>query len=155
MKIVSDSTRRHLECQVEYRSTPWRLAVLGERRDFWPNFTRNSFYRSATCLQEIKQRPRPLSLYIFGKNSSVQTQILHEVSFGGGCINDVIMHICNSHLPFGGVGESGIGSYHGEAGFKTFSHFKSILKRPFWFELPIKYKPYKQWKLKVIRALLG
>lgn len=108
-----------------------------------------------TVLQEIKQRPRPLSLYIFGKNSSVQTQILHEVSFGGGCINDVIMHICNSHLPFGGVGESGIGNYHGEAGFKTFSHFKSILKRPFWFELPIKYRPYKQWKLKIIRALLG
>ncbi|KTD40425.1 aldehyde dehydrogenase [Legionella parisiensis] len=108
-----------------------------------------------TVLQEIKQYPRPLSLYIFGKNSTVQTQILHEVSFGGGCINDVVMHICNSHLPFGGVGESGMGSYHGEAGFKTFSHFKSILKRPFWFELPIKYRPYNQLKLKIIRALLG
>ncbi|QLZ69861.1 aldehyde dehydrogenase [Legionella sp. PC1000] len=106
-------------------------------------------------LQEIKQRPRPLSLYVFTKNSNVQTQILHEVSFGGGCINDVIMHICNSHLPFGGIGESGMGSYHGEAGFKTFSHFKSILKRPFWFELPIKYRPYSQWKQKIIRALLG
>ncbi|KTD74198.1 aldehyde dehydrogenase [Legionella tucsonensis] len=108
-----------------------------------------------TVLQEIKQRPRPLSLYMFGKDSTVHTQILHEVSFGGGCINDVIMHICNSHLPFGGVGESGMGSYHGEAGFKTFSHFKSILKRPFWFELPIKYRPYNQLKLKIIRALLG
>lgn len=106
-------------------------------------------------LQEIKSRPRPLSLYIFGKNSALQTRILHEVSFGGGCINDVIMHICNSHLPFGGVGESGMGSYHGEAGFKAFSHFKSILKRPFWFELPIKYMPYTQFKLKIIRALLG
>ncbi|CAM2954694.1 aldehyde dehydrogenase [Legionella steigerwaltii] len=106
-------------------------------------------------LQEIKLRPRPLSLYIFGKNSKVQTRILHEVSFGGGCINDVIMHICDSRLPFGGVGESGMGSYHGEAGFKTFSHFKSILKKPFWFELPIKYMPYTQLKLKIIRALLG
>ncbi|WP_454784306.1 aldehyde dehydrogenase [Legionella sp. WA2024007413] len=108
-----------------------------------------------SVLHEIKMRPHPLSLYIFGKNSDLQTQILREVSFGGGCINDVIMHVCNSQLPFGGVGESGMGSYHGEAGFKTFSHFKSILKRPFWFELPFKYKPYNQLKLKIIRALFG
>ncbi|KTC80360.1 aldehyde dehydrogenase [Legionella cherrii] len=106
-------------------------------------------------LQEIKSRPRPLSLYIFGKNSKVHTRILNEISFGGGCINDVIMHICNSHLPFGGVGDSGMGSYHGEAGFKAFSHFKSILKKPFWFELPLKYLPYTQLKLKIIRAILG
>ncbi|KTD01964.1 aldehyde dehydrogenase [Fluoribacter gormanii] len=108
-----------------------------------------------SVLHEIKMRPRPLSLYIFGKNSALQKRILHEVSFGGGCINDVIMHICNIPLPFGGVGESGMGNYHGEAGFNTFSHFKSILKRPFWFELPIKYKPYNQLKLKIIRTLLG
>ncbi|WP_392536505.1 aldehyde dehydrogenase [Legionella sp. 227] len=108
-----------------------------------------------SVLQEIKSRPRPLSLYIFGKHSKVHTRILNEISFGGGCINDVIMHICNSHLPFGGVGDSGMGSYHGEAGFKAFSHFKSILKKPFWFELPIKYMPYTQLKLKIIRAILG
>jgi aldehyde dehydrogenase (NAD+) len=106
-------------------------------------------------LQEIKIRPRPLALYIFGKNSELQQRILHEVSFGGGCINDVLMHICNPLLPFGGVGESGMGSYHGEAGFKTFSHFKSILKKPFWFELPIKYAPYTRFKLKIIKTLLG
>ncbi|STY29977.1 aldehyde dehydrogenase [Legionella wadsworthii] len=106
-------------------------------------------------INEIKARPRPLSLYVFGKNTQVQNKILQDISFGGGCINDVIMHISNSNLPFGGVGESGMGSYHGEAGFNTFSHFKSILKRPFWFELPVKYRPYTQWKLKIIRALLG
>lgn len=106
-------------------------------------------------LQEIKMRPRPLALYIFGKNSALQQQILHEVSFGGGCINDVLMHISNPHLPFGGVGESGMGSYHGEAGFKSFSHFKSILKKPFWFEPPLKYAPYNKFKLRIIRALFG
>lgn len=106
-------------------------------------------------INEIKARPRPLSLYIFGKNTDIQNKILQDISFGGGCINDVIMHISNSNLPFGGVGESGMGSYHGEAGFNTFSHFKSILKRPFWFELPVKYRPYTPWKLKIIRALLG
>ncbi|KTC90618.1 aldehyde dehydrogenase [Fluoribacter dumoffii] len=113
------------------------------------------FTNLESVLCEIKSRPRPLSLYIFGKDSQVQSQILHEVSFGGGCINDVIMHICNSNLPFGGVGDSGMGNYHGEAGFKTFSHYKSILKRPFWFELPLKYRPYTQLKQKIIRTIMG
>ncbi|KTC83599.1 aldehyde dehydrogenase [Legionella cincinnatiensis] len=108
-----------------------------------------------SILQELKTRPRPLALYVFGKNQQLPTQVIHEVSFGGGCINDVLMHICDSNLPFGGVGESGMGSYHGEAGFKAFSHFKSIVKKPFWFEPPIKYKPYNQFKLRLIRALLG
>ncbi|MBI2784918.1 MAG: aldehyde dehydrogenase [Legionella longbeachae] len=114
-----------------------------------------SFTDYQSVLQEIKMRPRPLAFYIFGKNSALQTQILHEISFGGGCINDVIMHVGNSELPFGGVGESGMGSYHGEAGFKAFSHYKSILKKPFWFELPIKYAPYNLFKLKIIKILLG
>ncbi|AUH73675.1 aldehyde dehydrogenase [Legionella sainthelensi] len=106
-------------------------------------------------LHELKTRPRPLALYVFGKNQQLPTQVIHEVSFGGGCINDVLIHICDSNLPFGGVGESGMGNYHGEAGFKTFSHFKSIVKKSFWFEPPIKYKPYTQLKLRLIRALLG
>lgn len=106
-------------------------------------------------LQEIKMRPHPLALYVFGKNEALQKQILSEISFGGGCINDVLMHISNPFLPFGGVGESGMGNYHGEAGFKAFSHFKSILKKPFWFEPPIKYAPYNQLKLRIIRLLFG
>ncbi|MFJ1267595.1 aldehyde dehydrogenase [Legionella lytica] len=109
----------------------------------------------SAVLQEIKARPRPLSLYVFGKDSAIQQRILRDVSFGGGCINDVLMHITGSQLPFGGVGESGMGNYHGEAGFKTFSHFKSILKKPFWFEAPIKYPPYTSLKLKIIKALFG
>jgi aldehyde dehydrogenase (NAD+) len=109
----------------------------------------------SVAMHEIKARPRPLSLYVFSKNSAIQQRILQDVSFGGGCINDVLMHITGSQLPFGGVGESGMGSYHGEAGFKTFSHFKSILKKPFWFEAPIKYPPYTNLKLKIIKALFG
>lgn len=114
-----------------------------------------SFTDLSAVLQEIKARPRPLSLYVFGKDSAIQQRILQDVSFGGGCINDVLMHITGSQLPFGGVGESGMGNYHGEAGFKTFSHFKSILKKPFWFEAPIKYPPYTNLKLKIIRVLFG
>jgi aldehyde dehydrogenase (NAD+) len=114
-----------------------------------------SFTDLQPVLQEIKMRPRPLSLYVFGKNKELQTRILNEISFGGGCINDVLMHISNSQLPFGGVGDSGMGSYHGEAGFRAFSHFKSILKKPLWFEPSLKYVPYSDFKLKIIRILFG
>lgn len=113
------------------------------------------FHDLSFVLQELKTRPRPLSLYIFGKNSAVQQRILKEISFGGGCVNDVLMHVTSSQLPFGGVGESGMGSYHGEAGFKEFSHFKSILKKSLWFEPPLKYAPYTNFKLKVIKAIFG
>lgn len=104
---------------------------------------------------EIKAKPRPLALYLFGKDKGRQEKILRSISFGGGCINDVLMHISNLRLPFGGVGESGMGSYHGESGFNAFSHFKGILQKKLWFEPPLKYAPYSQWKLKLIKLLLG
>ncbi len=114
-----------------------------------------SFTDIDAIIQEIKTRPKPLSLYIFTKNKSLRDKILHEVSFGGGAINDAVMHISNNNLAFGGVGESGMGSYHGEAGFKDFSHFKSILQKPFGFEPNIKYPPYSKKKLSWIRRILG
>jgi aldehyde dehydrogenase (NAD+) len=104
---------------------------------------------------QVKQRPKPLSCYIYGKDKKVIDKILHEVSFGGGCINDSIMHLSNSRLPFGGVGQSGMGSYHGKAGFDSFSHHKSMLEKPFWFEAPVKYAPYTDWKKKLVKWLLG
>ncbi|MCF6278792.1 MAG: aldehyde dehydrogenase [Flavobacteriaceae bacterium] len=106
-------------------------------------------------ISKIKARPKPLSLYIFTKNKTIRDKILHEISFGGGAINDAVMHITNNYLAFGGVGESGIGSYHGEAGFKDFSHFKSILQKPFGFEPNFKYPPYTKKKLDWIRKILG
>lgn len=106
-------------------------------------------------IDKIKSMPRPLSLYVFGKNTALQSRILREISFGGGCINDVMMHISNSNLPFGGVGTSGMGSYHSEAGFKAFSHFKSILKKPFWLEMPLKYPPYTYFKYRILRFIFG
>ena len=74
---------------------------------------------------------------------------------GGGAVNDAVMHISNSHLPFGGVGSSGIGNYHAEAGFKVFSHYKSILQKPFWLEPNLKYPPYSSTKLNWIKKLLA
>jgi len=83
----------------------------------------------------------------------VKNKILSEISFGGGAINDSLMHISNSNLPFGGVGSSGFGSYHGEAGFQCFSHYKSILDKPTWLEFPLKYSPISSRKLKAIKSV--
>ena len=106
------------------------------------------------AIAEVKRREKPLSCYVFTSNKALKDKILHEVSFGGGCVNDAIMHISNSHLPFGGVGESGIGSYHGEYGFKTFSHFKSILEKSAWFEPDLKYFPHSETKFKWMKRIL-
>ena len=103
---------------------------------------------------KIKEGEKPLSCYIFTGNKSLKNKILTEVSFGGGCVNESIMHVSNSKLPFGGVGESGIGSYHGEYGFKTFSHFKSILEKPTWFESKLKYSPHTELKFKFLKKML-
>jgi aldehyde dehydrogenase (NAD+) len=108
-----------------------------------------------TAIAAIKARPKPLALYLFSNSSAIQRKVLNEVSFGGGAINDVIMHLANSNLPFGGVGNSGIGNYHGKFGFDTFSHQKSIVKKTNWFEPWFKYPPYTEGKLKLIRKILG
>ncbi|MDX1350092.1 MAG: aldehyde dehydrogenase family protein, partial [Putridiphycobacter sp.] len=103
----------------------------------------------------IKERPKPLSCYVYSKNNAIVNKIIQSISFGGGAINDSVMHISNSKLPFGGVGASGIGSYHGKAGFDTFTHYKSILHKKFWFEPSIKYAPYSNFKLKLIKWFMG
>ncbi len=114
------------------------------------------FYENlAEAIAKTKQLPKPLSCYVFSDNQKEQHQITETLSFGGGAINDTIMHISNPKLPFGGVGQSGIGSYHGEAGFKTFSHYKSMLKKANWIELPLKYPPYTARKLRWIKRLLS
>jgi len=103
----------------------------------------------------IKSRPKPLSLYLFTEDSSLSKKVMNEVSFGGGMVNDVLMHFVNDEFPFGGVGSSGIGSYHGDAGFKSFSHYKSIIQKPTWFEFPLKYYPYSNWKFTAIKRVMG
>lgn len=91
----------------------------------------------------VKSKPRPLALYFFSTNKPNQDRIIKEISFGGGCINDTIMHLSTPELPFGGIGDSGMGNYHGKASFDTFSHRKSILKKSFLFDLKWRYPPYK------------
>lgn len=99
------------------------------------------------AIAKVKKLPRPLSCYVFTGSSKVKKKVIDQISFGGGCVNETVMQITNSNLPFGGVGRSGMGAYHGEAGFKAFSHFKSMIDKPTWFELNLKYYPYSKSKL--------
>lgn len=111
-------------------------------------------YRSIDeALSFVRERPKPLALYLFTANKQLQDKVMREVSFGGGCINDTITHVANPRLPFGGVGHSGIGSYHGRYSFDTFSHHKSVLTRSTRLNLPFLYPPYTG-KLKLIKRLL-
>lgn len=105
------------------------------------------------AIEDVQKLPKPLSCYIFTSKSDLKKKLLRELSFGGGAINDAVMHISNPHLPFGGIGKSGMGSYHGKAGFDCFSHFKSILDKPTWLELPLKYSPYSESKFQWIKRL--
>ena len=102
----------------------------------------------------INSRPHPLALYLFSEDKSVQERFLHRVPFGGGCINDTIIHLASSRLSFGGVGDSGMGSYHGKKSFETFSHRKSIVKKSTWLDLPIRYAPYSPKQEKLLRFFL-
>lgn len=108
-----------------------------------------------SVISEVVARPKPLSCYIFTTDKNIKEKILSRISFGGGAVNDSIMHIANSNLPFGGVGHSGIGSYHGEDGFKAFTHYKSILDKATWIEPNIKYHPHTKTKFWLIRKLMG
>lgn len=97
---------------------------------------------------------KPLALYLFTQNKQVEKFILEKISFGGGCINDTIVHLATPHMGFGGVGNSGMGSYHGKLSFDTFSHHKSILKKANWIDLPIRYQPETEGKEKLLRKFM-
>ena len=103
----------------------------------------------------LKRQPPPLVLYIFSGNVTKAKSLMKEIPSGGGMINDVVMHFINMNSPFGGLGESGMGSYHGKAGFEAFSHYKTILNKPSWFDLYLKYPPYRSLNLRIIRTVLG
>ena len=94
------------------------------------------------AIEFVNSRPKPLALYLFSDNNQKQQEVLKKTSSGGVCFNDTIMHVAVSSLPFGGVGDSGMGAYHGQASFATFSHYKSVLKKGFRFDLNWRYAPY-------------
>ncbi len=111
-------------------------------------------YSSTDELKELlSQNPTPLSFYLFSADKVLENDLVFSIPFGGGCINNCLVHLSNPEAPFGGVGSSGMGSYHGKVGFDTFSHKKTIMKTGTWIDLPIRYVPYDSWKTKVLRLI--
>jgi len=102
----------------------------------------------------IHKNPDPLAMYIFSEDKPFSERLIHEVPFGGGCVNDTIMHLTNEHLPFGGRGTSGIGNYHGKHSFDAFTHKKAILHARTWFDLKMKYPPFMKKSLKWVKRLM-
>ena len=113
-----------------------------------------SFENLDKVIVKVKEREKPLSLYVYSKSKKIIRKILHEISFGGGAINESLVHLSNPNLPFGGVGASGIGNYHSKAGFDTFTHNKSILHKSFLFEPNVKYTPFTKWKRQILKFIL-
>jgi len=111
-------------------------------------------YETQAEIQNVIRRyEKPLAFYVFSENKSFAKKLITTYSFGGGCINDTVVHFSNKRLPFGGVGHSGIGAYHGQLSFDIFSHHKAVVKKGNWLDLPMRYAPYKD-KLTSIKRLL-
>ena len=131
----------------------WDDAVMGEEI-FGPLLPILTFDTLDEALDTVESHPHPLALYFFSEDKAAQKKVLDPCRFGGGCINDTIIHLATSDMPFGGVGESGMGSYHGRVGFETFSHYRSIVDKKTWMDLPIRYQKYTRLKEKMMRMFL-
>lgn len=105
------------------------------------------------AIKFVNQRAKPLALYVFSNDKATQTKVVEKTSAGSVCVNDGMMFMLNPELPFGGVGHSGMGSYHGKFGFDTFSHTKSVMRRSFWFDLDVRYAPFNKTKLSLLKKL--
>ena len=117
-------------------------AVMGEEI-FGPIMPVMTFDNFDALLDELKDKEKPLALYLFSGDKKHIQRVTKELSYGGGCINDVVIHLATSEMGFGGVGASGMGSYHGKDGFDAFSHYKSIVDKKTWMDLPMRYQPYR------------
>ena len=131
----------------------WNDRIM-EEEIFGPILPLLEYENLDEVISHIKNKQKPLAIYVFTKDRIAGKKIIDNISYGGGCINDVLVHVGNPHLPFGGVGTSGIGSYHGKRSFDTFSHMKSILERNMSMESDIMYPPYTAKKLGMIKKFL-
>lgn len=127
---------------------------LMQEEIFGPLLPVNSVQNELEAIDLILKRPKPLALYVFSRSKAIEEQFLSKISSGGVCLNDTIMHITNPNLPFGGVGNSGMGSYHGKAGFECFSHMKSVLKKANFADPNLRYPPFTSKKLKLAKRVL-
>jgi aldehyde dehydrogenase (NAD+) len=154
-KIVTGGNSNTTTLQIEptlLEDVSWDARVMGEEI-FGPIMPILTYSNFEEAIKMITSHPKPLAAYLFTSNKKTERSFLRNLSFGGGCINDTIMHLSVSQLPFGGVGESGMGNYRGKAGFETFSHYKSVLKKSTWIDIPMRYPPYSDRGLKWLMKL--
>jgi aldehyde dehydrogenase (NAD+) len=132
----------------------WEDKIMGQEI-FGPILPILTFGNLTDLFASLNCRPKPLAAYFFSRSRVHQNAFIENLNFGGGCINDVLLHFSHPHLPFGGVGDSGLGHYHGEAGFKQLSHSKSMLIRSGAFDFAARYPPYSESKLRFLRRIFG
>lgn len=128
-------------------------AVMGEEI-FGPILPVLTFRSIDEVIEKVNSMPHPLALYIFTEDSRTARKVTARCGFGGGCVNDTIIHLATSEMGFGGFGESGMGSYHGKAGFDNFSHEKNIVDKKTWMDLPMRYQPYRSINDKLIHLFI-
>ena len=131
----------------------WSDPVMGEEI-FGPILPILTYSDAGAAIATLRSRPKPLALYVFSRSRRSIRRWTTDLSFGGGCVNDTIIHLATAEMPFGGVGESGMGAYHGKAGFDTFTHYKSLVHKKAHPDLPLRYQPYNGVKDLVVRAFL-
>jgi aldehyde dehydrogenase (NAD+) len=148
----TDAPNRYIEPTIMDNVT-WEDHVMQEEI-FGPILPILTFTNFEDALEKIAAHEKPLAAYLFTDNESEKELFTQTISFGGGCINETVMHLGNDNLPFGGVGSSGMGNYHGKFGFNAFSHQKSVLSKSTWGEPDLKYPPYTKDKLKWIKKLM-
>ena len=143
-KVIIGGNVNEAECKIAptvMDNVTYSDAVMGEEI-FGPIMPILSFDDFDSVVDDLKAKDKPLALYLFTSDKKHATRVDKELSYGGGCINDVVIHLATSYMGFGGIGESGMGSYHGKDGFDTFSHYKSIVDKKTWLDLPMRYQPY-------------
>lgn len=131
----------------------WDSEIMADEI-FGPLLPVITFRNITEAAEEIRKRPKPLALYIFTSSKERQAYVVKNISYGGGCINDTVVHLASCSMPFGGVGASGMGNYHGNESFITFSHSKSVLEKKRWPDLPVRYPPNTERDMKLLKKLM-
>ena len=131
----------------------WEDAVMQEEI-FGPLLPVLEFESIEEITEKINSMDSPLALYIFASDKKRIKYVTSHIQYGGGCINDTIVHLATTEMPFGGVGASGMGAYHGKFGFDTFTHYKSIMDKKTFLDLPMRYQPYNKLYDKLIKMFL-
>lgn len=173
-KIVNEKHFQRITALMDPKKTVWGGSTLPEKQKITPTVMDHVTFSDPVMQEEIfgpllpvltwdsleeavaniHSMPHPLALYLFTRDKKAAGYVTAHCGFGGGCINDTIIHLATSEMGFGGFGESGMGSYHGKAGFLTFSHTKSIVDKKTWLDLPMRYQPYRKFHEKLLHLFL-